>query len=548
MNVSRYYNSPIIAPPIQPDNPETGQPSDHSVPVCTPHTDRYTRPARSYKIIKYRPLTQSSLSQLGQWIVSQSWDSLDDLSPTQQANVFEEILTSKLNQFGPEKELKLSSHDKPFITSELKQLDRKRNREYLKRGKTDKYLQFKHQFELKYRTAAEKYLNKYLNELKEANPGQVFKFLKRLGPRPGDCSEDNSFTLPTHESESLTAQQSAECIAEHFAAISQEFPPLTVKSLPVRVQSKILSPGVAPVISEYDVYCKIRAAKKPKSGIPGDLPREIINEFGPELASPIHKIISNIFQSGEWPRHWKLEQVVPIKKGATPETEEDLRPISLTPFFSKVTEHFVVMWLLQFISDKIDFRQYGGLRGNSITHYIIEFINFILSCQDSLDQTAVMACMVDFSKAFNRQNHNLLVTKLSDMGVPGWLLKIVIAFLTDREMVVNYKGQKSNIKSLPGGGPQGTILALLLFLVLINDVGFSNQENNAGDLVTSKRNMKAANQIHLKYVDDLTMAEAINLPQQLESVPVRLRPQPDSYHARTGHVFPMKIVKFIKNY
>ena len=79
------------------------------------------------------------------------------------------------------------------------------------------------------------------------------------------------------------------------------------------------------------------------------------------------------------------------------------------------------------------------------------------------------------------------------MGVPGWVLKIVIAFLTDREMVVNYKGQKSNIKSLPGGGPQGTILALLLFLVLINDVGFSNQENNAGDLVASKRNMKAAN-------------------------------------------------------
>ena len=110
------------------------------------------------------------------------------------------------------------------------------------------------------------------------------------------------------------------------------------------------------------------------------------------------------------------------------------RPISLTPFFSKVTEHFVVMWLLDYISDKIDFRQYGGLKGNSITHYIIEFINFILSCQDSSEQTAIMAlaCMVDFSKAFNRQNHNLLVTKLSDMGVPGWLLRIVIAFLNTR--------------------------------------------------------------------------------------------------------------------
>ena len=92
-----------------------------------------------------------------------------------------------------------------------------------------------------------------------------------------------------------------------------------------------------------------------------------------------------------------------------PESEDDLRPISLTPFFSKVTEHFVVKWLLHYISDKIDFRQYGGLKGNSITHYIIEFMNFILLCQDNSEQTAILACMVDFSKAFNRQNHNLLI-------------------------------------------------------------------------------------------------------------------------------------------
>ena len=37
---------------------------------------------------------------------------------------------------------------------------------------------------------------------------------------------------------------------------------------------------------------------------------------------------------------------------------------------------------------------------------------------------AVLALMADFSKAFNRQNHNLLITILIDMGVPGWLLEI----------------------------------------------------------------------------------------------------------------------------
>ena len=95
----------------------------------------------------------------------------------------------------------------------------------------------------------------------------------------------------------------------------------------------------------------------------------------------------------------------------------------------------------------------GALRAILIAHYIIEFINFILSCQDSSEKMAIMACMVDFSRAFNRQNHNLLITKLSDMGVPGWLLKIVIAFLKNRKMVVKHKGGHSSVKDLPGGGP-----------------------------------------------------------------------------------------------
>ena len=222
-----------------------------------------------------------------------------------------------------------------------------------------------------------------------------------------------------------------------------------------------------------------------------------------------------------------------------PESEDELRPISLTNFFSKVTEHFVVHWLLEFIGDRIDFRQYGGMKGNSITHYLIEFVNFILANQDSRSPTAILACMVDFSKAFNRQNHNILITKLSDLGVPGWLLKIVMAFLTNRSMIVRYRGARSSQKSLPGGGPQGTLLGLLLFLVLINDVGFKNQLNNAGEMATSKRNMKEANRIHLKYVDGLLLAEAID--QKTTLIPSEdSRPRPDCYHARTGHQLPVE--------
>ena len=101
--------------------------------------------------------------------------------------------------------------------------------------------------------------------------------------------------------------------------------------------------------------------------------------------------------------------------------------------------------------------------------------------------------MIDFKKAFNRQNHAILVTKLGDMGVPGWLLNIVVGFLTDRELVVNYKGEKSESKKMPGGGPQGTVLEMFLFLVLINDAGFKDVDMNIGEKLTRPVNGKTLN-------------------------------------------------------
>ena len=187
---------------------------------------------------------------------------------------------------------------------------------------------------------------------------------------------------------------------------------------------------------------------------------------------------------------------------------------------------------MDIIGDKLDFRQYGGTKGNSVSHYLIELVNFILHSQDREEPTAVLACLVDFSKAFNRQDHNLLITKLSDMGVPSWLLKLVIAFLSDRSMIVRYRGKASKARKLPGGGPQGTLLGLILFIILINDLGFNDQKNETGEIITCKRKMKELNEIHLKFVDDLTLAEAVSLKTQLTDKPNR--PQPDNYHARTG--------------
>ena len=55
-------------------------------------------------------------------------------------------------------------------------------------------------------------------------------------------------------------------------------------------------------------------------------------------------------------------------------------------------------------------------------------------------------------------------------------------------------------------------------------------------MLTCKKEIRRLNEIHLKYIDDVTIAEKISMKSQLDKVSVEARPQPDTFHERTGHV------------
>ena len=527
------------------DDPNNGVPSDHSIPIIYPVTCTTLGKQQKYIERVTRPLPDSAVRQFGRALNNEDWSKINAEGTSEEQELdLQTILARLLDQHCPTKTVKLRPQvDKPFITAELKKLDRQRKREYKKHGKSEKYHSVNKLFETKYKKASTEYLNKMMLDLEESNPSKANKILKRLGAQPGDLPDEGNFVLPLHEELGLTAKESADRIAEKFAEISQEFPAITLQGLPERVQEKIrcAKASAVPYISRQKVESKITKAKKTKGGVPGDIPAKLVKEFGPELAPPLSQLFRKISTTGKWPKRWRLEQGLPLKKTNNPMTEDDLRIISLTPFFSKTFEQIVLDWLLEHVDEQIDSFQYGGRKGTSSNHYLIDLITFILYNQDLPESRAVLATMVDFSKAFNRQNHLILVTKLSDMGVPGWLLKIVIGFLEERQMIVTYNGATSGTKEMPGGGPQGTVLGMFLFLILINKAGIKDQNRRLGEKLTSAASKRdKLEKMHVKYVDDMTMAQSINLKDELENDQNRKWTKPAMKRDRHEQCLPLE--------
>lgn len=82
----------------------------------------------------------------------------------------------------------------------------------------------------------------------------------------------------------------------------------------------------------------------------------------------------------------------------------------------------------------------------------------------------VHTTVLDFSKAFDKVPHNLLIDKLLRTNIDPNIIKWISNFLFHRFQLVVVDGVASTSLQVTSGVPQDSLLGPFLFLVYINDI------------------------------------------------------------------------------
>ena len=214
----------------------------------------------------------------------------------------------------------------------------------------------------------------------------------------------------------------------------------------------------------------IKSFDSSKSAGPNSIPNKVIGQISASIAIPISNIINQSLLKGIYPSILKISKVIPVHKKDSKLEIVNYRPISLLSNINKIIEKLMFNRLYSFLEfhNCIYDLQFGFREMHSTNHALMSMIQQIRDTMD--DGNIAVGVFVDFQKAFDTVNHDILLRKLDHYGVRGISNSWFKSYLTDRKQYVSLDGTDSDQEFIKHGVPQGSVLGPLLFLIYINDL------------------------------------------------------------------------------
>lgn len=473
-NMSDLYNEPEVLPPL--GSLDHG----HSVVICKPCVQ--TEKVINTRTYVARRNDDNSKALFVHDLKQVVWDDLYKMSSCrEQFEKFHSKLLSLLDLHMPFQTVTRVVRHKPWITRQFENLVHKRQWSF--NNDKAKFKYYKSRVRNASKFLRRQFYKRKVAELKESDPRKWWKQTKSiLGQNVEGDEPLQALAIARHDGD---AKKLADEINSFYQSVTKDLPPLDSSKLPS-------IPDHVPdqyIISLEKVEQKLCGINIRKAVGPDKIPNWILRDLCSLISKPVCAIFNSSIREGYTPDLWRGADVVSlVKNSPLRDITKDLRPISLTANLMKILESIVGEWLWDILRPHIRNDQYGAVKGSSTTHALVDMLHHWYEAAERGKSTRIL--LLDYSKAFDLVDHNIIIAKLASYSVPDILLRWVGSFLQNRSQRVRIGQEVSDWLHTNGSVPQGSWLGPLLFIVMINDLSIDNLHNH-------------------KYMDDTTLSEQL---------------------------------------